>query len=359
MPGCGRGPGDSRLPAALHGGLTPACQRPNAPACAAHPPRRLPLRRLPQLGRRRAARLWPRQDRRPKREAGSSCACAGRAAAPCCCCCCWLLCLLLLCSPLLLLPARCRAWPLPRLAVAPPASPPPPSRILAAPHVPTCRPRPRLTIAPSRPGACHAMQWLQKIACTPNDGFVAKDDRTGGRIDSTAAVPIGRNGCYMQLPYMQYCLKVGVRLFRPSSPPFPCFFLSFQTNQTGGGARRRRVLGSLNPAAQPPVLCVHAPACGRVYFCPTPLPPLTATAHLLRCAVLRQRTGVPGVHRQPLGRPGRSVQLQLQSVRAWWLGMGCNCRQPRRTLLDLPLLQASRRGHLPADGCAAAPGGVG
>lgn len=48
---------------------------------------------------------------------------------------------------------------------------------------------------------------LQKIDCQPNDGFVVKDAVTGKRVDSTLTQPIGRNGCYMKRPFMQYCLK--------------------------------------------------------------------------------------------------------------------------------------------------------
>ncbi len=49
---------------------------------------------------------------------------------------------------------------------------------------------------------------LQKIDCQPNDGFVVKDAKTGGRVNSSTAQPVGRNGCYMKRAYMQYCLKV-------------------------------------------------------------------------------------------------------------------------------------------------------
>lgn len=48
----------------------------------------------------------------------------------------------------------------------------------------------------------------QRIDCVPNDGKVVKDIITGKEVLSTKAQPIGRNGCYMRRPYMQYCLQV-------------------------------------------------------------------------------------------------------------------------------------------------------
>lgn len=46
-----------------------------------------------------------------------------------------------------------------------------------------------------------------RIDCVPNDGKVVKDIITGKEVLSTKAQPIGRNGCYMRRPYMQYCLQ--------------------------------------------------------------------------------------------------------------------------------------------------------
>lgn len=63
---------------------------------------------------------------------------------------------------------------------------------------------------------------LQKIDCQPNDGFVVKDAVTGKRVDSTLTQPIGRNGCYMKRPFMQYCLKVSVLSWTAQSHAPPC-----------------------------------------------------------------------------------------------------------------------------------------
>lgn len=49
---------------------------------------------------------------------------------------------------------------------------------------------------------------MQKIDCQPNDGVVVKDAVTSKPFTSTTSNPVGRNGCYMRLPHMQYCLKV-------------------------------------------------------------------------------------------------------------------------------------------------------
>ncbi|PRW61347.1 hypothetical protein C2E21_0392 [Chlorella sorokiniana] len=46
-----------------------------------------------------------------------------------------------------------------------------------------------------------------KINCVPNSGTVVKDAKTLKPFVSIATQPVGQNGCYMRLPFMQYCLK--------------------------------------------------------------------------------------------------------------------------------------------------------
>ena len=205
-------------------------------------PCRLPLLRLPQLGRHRAAGLRTCRDRRSKRGAGG-----GGERPPalllqslrlCCCMCHCLRCGLPTPGPpspsQMLGSLAPAAWPLPMA-------------------VDCCTPLARGAFAmkPTKPHCCLGPPPPQKIACTPNDGFVAKDDRTGGRIDSTAAVPIGRNGCYMQLPYMQYCLKVGAGLpalaCAPGSRPVPllCCLHRAQANGASRCLEPRRMHAAL------------------------------------------------------------------------------------------------------------------